>query len=46
MARDFIVKGPDDEFVAAGEDLEELIQNLEEQSGLADTEDLADRYDF
>jgi hypothetical protein len=46
MARGFIVKGPDDEFIAAGDDLQELIKNIEEQEGLADDDDLADRYDF
>lgn len=46
MARDFFVKGPDDELIAAGDDIEELIENLKEQSGMADPEELADRYDF
>lgn len=47
MGRDrFRVKGPDDEFISAGEDIEELIENLEEQSGLKDPEELVDEYDF
>lgn len=46
MARGFIVKGPDDEFVAAGDDLEELIDNLREQEGLKDAEELVDDYGF
>lgn len=47
MGRDrFRVKGPDDEFVTAGDDIEEVIRNLEEQSGLADPEQLVDDYEF
>lgn len=45
MAGEFITKGPDDEFIAAGDDIEELIEHLEEQAGLADPEDLAEAYD-
>lgn len=46
MARDFMVKGPDDEFVAAGDDIEELIENLREKEGLKDVEELVEEYDF
>jgi len=46
MARGFIVKGPDDEFVTAGDDIEEVIENLKEQEGLTDAADLADEYEL
>jgi len=46
MPRRFTVKGPGDELIAAGEDLDELIESLKEQNGMADAEELADRYDF
>lgn len=44
MARDFFAKGPDDEVVAAGEDIEELIENLEEQAGLKSAEEYLEDY--
>jgi hypothetical protein len=46
MAGRFLVKGPGDEFIAAGDDIEELIENLKEQEGLKDAEELVDEYDF
>lgn len=46
MARDsYIVKDSDDQFVTAADDLEELIDNLKEQGGLKDAEDLIEDYD-
>lgn len=45
MARDkFRVKGPDDEFISAADDIEELIKRLEEKEGLADAEELVEDY--
>lgn len=46
MARDsYIVKDSDDQFVTAAGDLEELIENLKEQEGLKDAEELVEDYD-
>lgn len=45
MARRFIVKDHDDQFVTAADDLEELIENLKEQEGLTDAEELIEDYD-
>lgn len=46
MARkSYIVKGGDDEFITAADDLEELIENLEEQEGLKDPDELIEDYD-
>lgn len=44
MADGFCVKGPDHETVAVADDIEELIEKLEEQEGLADPEDMFERY--
>lgn len=46
MARKFIVKDGDDQFITAGEDIEEVIENLKEQEGLKDVEEMVDEYDF
>lgn len=47
MARDsYIVKDGDHQFVAAADDIEELIDKLEEKEGLKDAEELVDEYDF
>lgn len=47
MGRDsFIVKDKDDNFIAAGEDIEEVIENLKEQEGLKDVEEMVEDYDF
>lgn len=46
MARRFIVKDGDDQFITAGDDIEEVIENLKEQEGLKDVEDMVEEYDY
>lgn len=41
----FVVKDSDDQFITAGDDLEELIENLKEQEGLKDADELIDDYE-
>lgn len=45
MARRFIVKDHDDQFITSGDDIEELIENLKEQEGLTDPEELIEDYE-
>lgn len=45
MAKRFIVKDHDDQFITAADDLEELIDKLEEQEGLKDPAELIEDYD-
>lgn len=41
----WIVKDADDQFVTAADSVEELVENLKEQEGLSDAEDLIEGYD-
>lgn len=46
MGREYIVKTGDDQFVTAGDSIEEIIDNLEEQEGMKDVEEMVEEYDF